>query len=67
MPKTIYFPDNDISTRSGIDITYYKSKREIEVRGWYDGFVGIEGGRISLGEFLTQLGITLKDCEKELS
>mgnify|MGYP001584196581 FL=1 len=52
----------------GIEITYYKTKREIEIGGHYDGgWCGIEGTRMPLGAFLRRLGVTVKDCERALS
>lgn len=51
---------------SGITITYTKSRRCIYASGYYDIFVGIEGGEISLADFLMGLGITLSDCKKAL-
>jgi len=51
----------------GITIQYTKSRRMLNIHGHYDHYVGIEGAEIPLGEFLTRLGVTLKDCEKALS
>ncbi len=50
--------------RSGIDITWYKTSRELAIHGWYDSQVGIEGERMGLRDFFDRLGITSKDCEK---
>jgi len=61
MPKTYYIGDFDYS---GIDVTFYKTSRDIAIGGWYDGCVGIEGERMSLRDFFGELGITLKDCER---
>ena len=60
MPKTIYIPQN--ATHSGVSITYTKSSKQISISGWYDGFVGIQGESMSLGELLSRLEITEKDC-----
>ena len=62
MPNTIYLPAD--CDRSGIDITWYKTRREISVGGWYDSMVGIENTRMGLREFLDRLGITEADCIK---
>jgi len=52
--------------RVGIDIRYVKSRRVLQIGGWYDSIVGIEGGEVALGEFLRGLGITAQDCAKAL-
>ena len=52
--------------RSGIDVEYVRSRRILYLGGWYDSFVGIQSVEISLTEFLTGLGITLRDCERAL-
>lgn len=62
-PKTIYSSDG----RSGVDVTYIRSRRELRMGGWYDSFVGIEPFTLSLGDFLRRLGITLDDCRKALN
>ena len=49
---------------SGISIEYTKCRRELYFFGWYDSYVGIEGGAMTLCDFLDTLGITLKDVEK---
>lgn len=51
---------------SGIDISYVKRHREVRVSGWYDTYGGIEGRTYPLGAFLSSLGVTLKDCIREL-
>ena len=57
----------DIGGRnSGISVSYLKSRRILYISGYYDSMIGIEGAEMSLGEFLKALGISLKDCEKEL-
>lgn len=62
MPKKIYLPDD--ADHSGIDITYTRSAQRIDVSGWYDSCVGLEGGLMTLKEFFSRLGITEKDCKK---
>lgn len=61
MPKTIYVSKH---TNSGIDITWTKSAQRLDIGGWYDGCVGIEGRSFKLREFFDEMGITLKDCQK---
>jgi len=46
---TIYIGDSKFS---GIDITINKKNRSFYVSGWYDSFVGIEGGEILLDDFI---------------
>jgi hypothetical protein len=55
---TIYLPEE--ADRSGIDITYVKSKDSIEIGGWYDSCVGIQSTRMSFKVFCERLGIDLK-------
>lgn len=38
------------SDRSGIQLTLNKSRGTISLFGWYDSFVGIEGGEIALSD-----------------
>jgi hypothetical protein len=65
MPKTIYLgPKDDKWKHSGINATWYKTKQELCISGWYDGMVGIEGECLTLREFFDRLGITEKDCRK---
>jgi hypothetical protein len=59
--KTAYFPEN--SDRSGIDITFTKSRNHIYISGWYDTNVGIESTGLTLKEFFDKLGITELDCK----
>jgi hypothetical protein len=49
---------------SGITIEYVKSKRRLDIFGYYDHFVGIEGESISLIEFCERLRITRDDLPK---
>ena len=51
---------------SGIKVTFVKRRQTLDFFGWFDHFVGIEGGSMELGKFLRTLGITLKMCEKAL-
>jgi len=66
MPKEIFLAREKERSHSGIHITYYKTKRLFEIRGWYDSFVGIEGDTLTLKELLETFNITVKDCEKAL-
>ncbi len=50
----------------GIDVRYRPGRGEIEISGWYDHMVGIEGAAIPLGDFLRGLKLTVKDCAKAL-
>ena len=52
---------------AGIDMAYIKSRKVLCISGWFDHMVGVEGGEIPLSEFLTGLGITLKDCVKAMN
>ncbi len=63
MPKTLYLPEED-NRRSGIDITWTPSSGVLDIGGWYDSFVGIQGTRLTLREFFDRLGIKEKDCKK---
>jgi len=38
------------SEHSGIGIILNKSRRDLEVYGWYDGCIGISGGVVTMGE-----------------
>jgi len=62
MPTTLYIAKEWSS--SGISITWVKSRQRIDVSGWYDSCVGIEGESFTLREFFDQLGISEKDCRK---
>jgi hypothetical protein len=60
MPKTITLGnDND-----GINITWTPSAQRLDVDGYYDSFVGIQGKSFTLAEFFKELGITEKDVRK---
>ena len=55
---------------SGIEVTYVKSRRVVNVTGWYDSMVGLvpdEGQNVPLGDFLRGLGVTLADCKRALA
>lgn len=54
------------SRSSGVDITFIKRRQVLSIGGWFDTYVGIGNQEIPLREFLTQLGITLKDVRKAL-
>jgi hypothetical protein len=60
--KKIYLPPN--ATRSGIDIRWTPSAQRLDIGGWFDTFVGIEGDSMTLREFFDRLGISEKDCRK---
>ena len=62
-PKRITFG----AGREGIDITYVKSRGVLQVGGWYDSMVALEGGEITLRDFLTRLGIDRKAVDKALA
>ena len=62
MPKNFYLPPNCNS--SGIEVRWTKSAQRIDISGWYNSFVGLEGGSLSLKEFFDKLGITEQDCKK---
>ena len=55
-PKVIQFGDE---SNSGIVIRYIKRRDTLSFFGWYDHFVGIEGGEIPFKYFCKQLGIKL--------
>ncbi len=62
MPKRIYLPAD--ANRSGIDVTWTKSAQRLDIGGWYDSHVGLEGDSMTLRQFFDQLGITEQDCKK---
>jgi hypothetical protein len=66
MPKTVYLDNyNDgMSSSDGISITWTPSAQRIDIGGWYDSCVGIQGESFTLREFFDRLGITEKDCRK---
>lgn len=58
-PKTIYFSDYP---SSGVNVTYFKSSNTLLIGGWYDSMVDINGGKITLADFFSRLGITEEAC-----
>lgn len=69
MPNTMSLPPdkpNNYGLRptAGIEITWVSSAQRLDISGFYDGFVHIQGASMSLKEFFTTLGITQKDCTK---
>ncbi len=60
MPKTIFIGNES----NGISVTWTPSAQRVDIGGWYDGMVGIEGRSFSLVEFFRELGITEKDIKK---
>lgn len=56
-PKYIIFADGHKD--SGIQIEYIKRRDVLNIHGWYDHFVGIEGQEISFSDFCDRLGIDL--------
>jgi len=64
MPKQIFIPENDSWRNSGISITWTPSAERIDISGWYDGIVGIEGTSMTLQEFIDKLGIKEKSIRK---
>lgn len=67
MPTTIYVPQEIPDKHSGISITWTRSAQRLDISGWYDQFVGIEGNSFRLAEFFQKLGITKKDIMGALS
>jgi hypothetical protein len=62
MPKRIDLTDE--YAHSGIDITWTPTAQRLDIGGWYDSCVGLEGGSLTLRQFFEKLGITEKDCVK---
>ena len=54
--QRIDFTDEQYS-RSGVCVEYVKKSNTLNVHGWYDTYVGIEGSVIGLREFLDALGV----------
>ncbi len=68
MPKTLSLPPNVRNKwgslpSSGVEITWTPSADRIDISGWYDGFVHIQGGSMSLREFFDALGIDMQNCK----
>lgn len=61
MPNKIYLASPVGS--NGIAIVWKKKDHTLNFSGWFDSFVGIEGGVLSLREFFDRLNITEKDCK----
>jgi hypothetical protein len=71
MPKTLSLPpdvpnDWGYSPSSGVEITWTPTAGRLDINGWYDGCVHIQGGSMTLREFFAVLGITEKDCSTAL-
>lgn len=62
MPKTIFLGNES----NGMSVTWTPSAQRLDIDGWYDGIVGIEGGSFTLAEFFSELGITEKDVMKAI-
>jgi predicted transcriptional regulator len=62
MPKTLNLGNDN----SGITITWTPSASRLDISGYFDEFVGIEGGSFTLAGFFRELGITEKDVRKAL-
>lgn len=60
MPKTLNLGNNN----SGITVTWTPSASRLDISGYFDEFVGIEGESFTLAEFFKELGITEKDIRK---
>jgi hypothetical protein len=59
MPKTLNLGNDN----SGITITWTPSASRLDISGYFDEFVGIEGGSFTLAEFFRALGIIEKDVK----
>ena len=65
MPKVLTLPRNKkYDPSDGIEITWTPSANRLDINGWYDHFVHIEGESMSLGAFFLMLGITEADCSR---
>ena len=64
MPKTLCIPRD--AGRSGISVTYTKSRNVISVSGYYDSCVGIDGESFALYEFFELLEIPAKNVRSAL-
>jgi hypothetical protein len=62
MPKRIDLTDE--YAHSGINITWTPTAQRLDIGGWYDSCVNLEGGSLTLRQFFEKLGITEKDCVK---
>lgn len=50
--------------REGINITWTPTRMRLDISGWYDSCVGIQGESMTLAEFFKRLGITEAHCAK---
>jgi hypothetical protein len=64
MPKTIYIRPEYSARRAGISIEWTPTRQRLDISGWYDGIVGIEGESLTLREFFDRLNITEAHCRK---
>lgn len=64
MPKVMFLPRGGKILRSGISVSWTKTARRLDIGGWYDSSVKIEGATMCLREFFDELGITEKDCRR---
>ena len=64
MPKYIRTHDYTEGYGSGIQVAWTPTSKRIDISGYYDSCVGIEGVSMSLRGFFDHLGITEKDCIK---
>jgi hypothetical protein len=63
MPTTAHIgPDWQIS--AGVRIKWTPSSQRLDISGFYDGMVGIEGELLTLREFFDRLNITEAHCRK---
>jgi hypothetical protein len=51
-------------TSSGINVAFYPKTNIIEIDGFYDSCVHIEGNVFRLREFFDLMNITMEDCEE---
>ena len=51
---------------SGISVTWTPSASRIDINGWYDSCVGIQGESMTLKEFFERLGIKKTDIDKAM-
>jgi hypothetical protein len=60
-PRELIISDGEIDPEkisySGIQITYIKSRDVLQISGWYDSYVGIEGIEMTVTDFIAKLGI----------
>jgi hypothetical protein len=63
MPKKLHLgPDWQVS--AGISIEWTPTSQRLDISGWYDGCVGIEGESLTLRELFDRLNITEAHCRK---